>query len=176
MKKLFSAALAATLVGGLTAAALGIGAADRTSSGAAYGSAGDDTSRAVARRAAATWTGKLKDSGPDTSVKVKFKTRGGEPRELKALRYKGLPAQCDVTGENTLSSNPTFSNVFVNNRRKFRIVAQSDDGDASIKFNGKFSRSFKKVKGKLQETITFGPDNPPAETCVGDRKPYVAKR
>ena len=81
-----------------------------------------------------------------------------------------------MTGKNTLAANPTFSNVFVNNRRKFRIVGESADGSASIKFTGKFNRSFKKVKGKLQNTITFGPDNPPEETCVGETKPYVAKR
>jgi hypothetical protein len=175
MKKVFAGTLAVALTGGLAMAALTVGASDRTSS-AHYGAGGDDAARAVARRAADTWQGKLKNSGPDTRVKIKFKTRGGDPVELKALRYKGLPADCEVTGKTTLRANPTFDNVFVNSRRKFRIRGESDDGSASIKFTGKFSRSFKKVKGKLQNTITFGPDDPPEETCVSETKPYVAKR
>ena len=107
MKKVFAAALAAALVGGLAAAALTVGASERTSS-AHYGAGGDDAARAVARRASGTWEGKLKDSGPDTSIKIKSKTQGGEATELKSLRYKGLPADCEVTGKNTLDANPTL--------------------------------------------------------------------
>jgi hypothetical protein len=175
MRKVFAGGVALALIAGLAAAAISVGASDRSGS-AHYGAGGDDATRAVARRAAATWTGKLKNSGPDTSVKIKFKTKGGDPVELKSLRYEGLPANCEVTGKTTLSANPTFSNVFVNNRRKFKIQGQSTDGSARIKFTGKFSRSYKKVRGKLQNTITFGPDDPPEETCVGETRPYVAKR
>ena len=88
----------------------------------------------------------------------------------------GLPADCEVSPPpQTLSANPTFSNVFVNSRRKFKIRGESTDGSARIKFTGKFNRSYKKVTGK-HEPITFGPDDPPAETCVGETKPYTAKR
>jgi hypothetical protein len=175
MRKLFAGGVAVALIGGLAAAAVSVGASDRASS-AHFSGAGDDATRAVARRASGTWTGELKRSGPDTSVKIKFRTQGGDPVELKSLRYKGLPANCEVTGKTTLSANPTFSNVFVNSRRKFKIQGQSTDGSARIKFTGKFNRSYKKVRGKLQNTITFGPDDPPVETCVGETKPYVAKR
>jgi hypothetical protein len=175
MRKVFAGGVAAALIGGLAAASLSVGAPDRTSA-THYGTGGDDATRAVARRASATWEGTLKRSGPDTSVKIKFRTKGGDPVELKSLRYVGLPATCPESGSKSLSANPTFSNVFVNNRRKFKIQGESTDGSAKIKFTGKFNRSYKKVRGKLQNTITFGPDDPPEETCVGKTRPYVAKR
>ena len=151
MKKLsFAAALGVALVGGLALAAVS--------------------------PAKLVYTGEFRSAGPDTSVKITAKGGGGEPTAIKRLDYAGLPAQCDVTGKTTLESHPTFTGVKVNDERKFKIVATSDDGDSSIRFSGKFSRNFNKVRGKLQETITFGPDSPPAETCVGETRRYAAKR
>ncbi len=175
MKKAFVTALTGALLAGLALAAISGGASARTSSAALD----DANARAGTRGGTFTYKGSFKQAGPDTVIKIKATTQRGEPVAIKSMSYRGLPASCTVSGDVPISGGWTLAGVGVNDRRKFRAVG--DDGGApgeqsSLRFKGKFNRSFQKVRGKFQTTSYFPPDNPPEETCVSETKRYGAKR
>jgi hypothetical protein len=174
MRKAFGGALCAALIAGLALASTGGGTMARTSAATLDG---NDARAAAAQRATTTYKGELKQAGPNTSIKIKAKVRNGQPKAITGVVYRGLPAACEVSPPpQRISGSWTLSGVKVNSRRKFKAVGDSQDGNSSLRFTGRFSTSFKKVRGKFQTTVLFGPDNPPEETCVGQTKPYAAKR
>lgn len=175
MKKAFAAALSAALVGGLALAALSGGATLRTSSAML-----DDGVASVAARATTiTYKGKFRNAGPGTAIKIRARGQGGEPTAIKSMTYRKLPATCPESDSSTIDGGWTFTGVRVNDRRKFKVVG--NDGrpnPSSLKFTGRFSRNFNRVKGKFQTTSYFPDDGPglPAETCVSETERYRAKR
>ncbi len=186
MRNAFAATLGAALVAGMAWSALGAGAADRTST-ATLSSADDAGARAGVRRETVTYRGAFKQSGKDTKVKIKVNLRNGEAKSVKSMKYEGMPAACPKSGFDEIGGGWTFrGGVPVNDRRRFRAVG--DDGDeahpSSLRFRGRFSKNFKRVRGKFQTRAYFpetpnpggNPDPLPEETCVGSVKPYGANR
>ena len=174
MKKTFVAALCVAIAGGLLVTAASGGATTRVAH-TKLGSAGDS----AARKATRTYTGSFLDAGPNTEVILKASYRGGRARKVKSFQYEGIPADCDVTGENTLGGIWTLFGVKVNpETRKFKAVG--DDGQpnpSSINLKGQFNRRYTKVRGTFQTTLYFADDGVnPEETCRSEKKDYVAKK
>jgi hypothetical protein len=173
MRKAFGGVVCAALAVGLVAAAASGGASARTSVDALDGA----DARAAAQRATDVWRGTLKRSGPGTKIVIRATVRRGKPRTINAVDYRGLPAACEASGDELISGGWTLEGVRVNNRRKFRAVG-NDGGPpgmrSSLRFTGRFSANFNKVRGKFQTTVYF--PKGPEETCVGETKRYVATR
>jgi hypothetical protein len=186
MRKKFAAALGAALVAGLAWSALGAGAADRRGS-STLSSAEDAGARSAARRATATYKGAFKQSGKGTKIAIKVRVRNGEAKSVKSMTYQKLPAVCPESNFDEIGGGWTFrGGVPVNDQRRFSVVG--NDGDeadpSSLRFRGRFSKNFKRVRGKFQTRAYFpetpnpggNPDPLPEETCVGAVKRYGATR
>ena len=169
MRKAFGGALCAALAGGLALAATSAGT-ERV----AHTQSHDGLERAA--RAIDSYRGAFKQAGPNTKVTIKVKTRNGEAKAVRSLTYRRLPATCDVSKNVRIADAWIFRGFKVNDRRRFSIVGEANDG-STINFSGRFSKTFKKVKGRFQSDIVFPPPGPPpAQTCVTPNKPYSAKR
>ena len=170
MRKAFGGALCAALAGGLALAATSAGT-ERV----AHTQSHDGPERAAS--ATDSYRGAFKQAGPNTKVTVKVKTRNGEAKAVRSLSYRRLPATCDVSlGNVRIGDEWTFRGFKVNDRRRFSIVGEVVDG-STIDFTGRFSKTFKKVRGRFQSDVVFPPPGPPpAQTCVTQNKAYSAKR
>jgi len=175
MRKTFGGALCAALLGGLALAALS-GGATRTSVATLDGA----DARAAAHRATDTYTykGSFKAAGPRATIKIKAKVQGGEVKAIKRMAYERLPAHCPVSvpPNRTISGGWTFhGGLTVNAKRKFKVVGTDGrPNPSSVRFSGRFSQGFSKVRGKFQ-TNSFFPSGP-RETCSSFIKRYGAKR
>ena len=87
MRKAVTVALAAALAG-VFAVTVGGGPAR-----------GAEADRAV--RATDSYRGAFKRAGPNTSVRIKVRTRDGEARSIRSVRYRRLPATCEVLRRST---------------------------------------------------------------------------
>jgi len=169
MRKAFGVSLCAALVGGMVFAAIS-GGAPRVSH------AQNDASAERAARATGTYRGAFKEAGPSTSVTIKARTRNGRARAVKSLTYRRLPATCDVSKDVLVGDRWRFTGFKVNNQRRFSIVGQANDG-STINFTGRFSKRYRKVKGRFQSDVVFPPPGPPTpQTCVTQNKAYSASR
>ena len=172
MRKTFAVALSTALVGGMVLAALSGGATKRAAT-ATLDSGAD--ARSAARAITRTYRGKFLDAGPDTSFQVRATFAHGEATRVKSVRFRGLPADCEVSGDQIIRGSWTLAGARVNNQRRFRTAG--DDGNnahpSSVRVSGRFNRRFTKIRGKFQTTLYFPPENPPEETCVGETKRYV---
>ena len=175
MRRTFAVALSVALAGGLALAALGLGATDRSRIATLGGA--DAGSARLAGGASDKWKGRFKQAD-GAKIIIKAKTEGGVPTKIKKMAYRNLPADCPVSGVQPISGGWTLAGVFVGPDRKFK--AKGDDGDpvnpSTLRFKGKFTPDYDKVKGRFQTSVYFGPDNPPEETCTTEPKRYVAKR
>ncbi len=161
MRKTFAVALAAATAGGLAVAG-----------GAVGGSlAADAAAKAV--RATDSYTGAFKRVGPNARVTIKVRTRNGEAKSIRSVRYRRLPAICEVSGERLVNDGWRFTRFRVNPQRRFSIAGQAKDG-STITFTGRFSKSFKKVKGRFQSSVEF--PEPEQETCQTVNAAYAARR
>lgn len=172
MRKTFVATLAAALAGALVLSAISVGAADRSRVATLDGA---DASPRLAARAADRYKGRFKGV-PGSKITIKAKTKGGQPHKISRMDYVQLPASCPVSMATSVSGGWTLAGVRVGDDRKFKAVGQSDDGLSSLRFRGRFSADFDKVKGRFQTNSHFTPDDPPEETCVSENRRYVAKR
>ena len=173
MKKAFAGALATALATGLALAGLSSGASERSRIATLDGA--DAGSARLGAQATDKYKGRFKGV-PNGKITIKAKTEGGEATKIKRMTYRNLPADCPVSGYPTISGGWTLAGVAVNDERKFRAVGESGDGRSSLRFFGKFSADFDKVKGRFQTNAYFPPSNPPEETCVSEMRRYVAKR
>ena len=176
MNKAFATALTGALLAGLALAAISGGATERTRSA----TLGDGTARAGGG-GTVTYRGEFRGAGPDTVMKIRAIFRRGEAVAIKSMLYRGLPAECPVSMSDTISGGWDLVGVGVNDRRRFKVVG--DDGEppgmrSSLRFKGRFNRSFKRVRGRFQTTAYFPDEGPglPEETCVSESKRYRAKR
>jgi hypothetical protein len=176
MRKAFGGALCATLAGGLALAAIS-GGATRTSVAALDGA---DGRAAAQQRATDTYKGKFKAAGRRATIKIKAKVKHGEAKAVREIIYSRLPANCPESGLPLIGGSWGLRGVRVNDQRKFKIVGESADGRSSLRFSGKFSADFEKVRGRFQTDSYFPasgpPQNLPEETCTSFTKRYGAKR
>ena len=183
MRKTFAAALGAALVAGLAWSALGAGAADRTSTATLSG-ADDAGARAAARRATTAYIGAFKESGENTKITIKVRVKDGEAKAIRSMRYRRLPADCPKSEFDVIAGGWTFTpGVRVDAERRFNIVGNTDappEMRSTLRFRGKFSRSFKRVRGRLQTTAYFPKGDPPEtypeEICGTAPTRYGARR
>ena len=172
MRKTFAVALSTALVGGMVLAALSGGATKRAAT-ATLDSGAD--ARSAARAITRTYRGRLLDSGPDTAFQLRAVIEHGEAKTVKSVRFMGLPADCEVSGDQVIRGSWTLAGAGVNDQRRFRTAG--NDGNSahpsSVRVSGRFNRKLTKVRGKFQTKLYFPPSNPPAETCVGETKRYV---
>jgi hypothetical protein len=173
MRKRFAVALSAALVGALAMSAMSVGATERSRVATLDGA--DAGNARLAAGATDKYKGRFKGVA-GSKIVIKAKTQGGVPTKIKRMSYKNLPADCPVSGFPTISGGWTLAGVTVNARRKFKAVGESEDGRSSLKFVGKFTEDFDKVKGRFQTDSYFPPSDPPEETCVSETRKYVAKR
>ena len=159
MRKAFTVALAAALAGAFAMTEAG---------GPALGAEAD---RAV--RATDTYRGAFKRVGPHTRVTIKVRTRDGEAKSIRSLRYRRLPATCEPPGDYLVNDGWRFTRFRVNPQRRFSITGKVEDG-STIDFTGRFSKSFDKVKGRFQSRVEF--TQPKQETCETVSAAYGAKR
>jgi hypothetical protein len=172
MKKTFATTLAVAVAGGMAFTGISSGAADRARVATLDGA--EDHAR-LAAGATDKYKGRFKGVA-GSKIVIKAKTQGGVPTKIKRMSYVGLPADCPVSNFPTVSGGWTLAGVTVNARRKFKAVGESEDGRSSLKFIGRFTEDFDKVKGRFQTTSYFPPSDPPEETCVSETRKYVAKR
>jgi hypothetical protein len=174
MRKTFAVALGAALAGALALAAFSVGATDRSRVATLDGGDGGQARLGV-RGGTDKYKGRFKGV-PNGKIIIKAKTEGGVPTRIKKMSYRNLPAECPESGFPTISGSWTLAGVTVNDRRKFKADGESADGRSSLKFVGKFTADFDKVKGRFQTDSYFPPTDPPEETCVSETRKYVAKR
>lgn len=132
---------------------------------------GAEADRAV--RATDSYRGAFKRAGPNTRVTIKVRTRDGEAKSIRSLRYRRLPATCEPPGDNLVNDGWRFTRFRVNPQRRFSITGKVEDG-STIDFTGRFSKSFYKVKGRFQSRVEF--TEPKQETCETVSAAYSAKR
>jgi hypothetical protein len=174
VRRTFAIALSAALAGALALTSISVGAADRARVATLDGA---DPGARLAARASDKYKGRFKGV-PGSKIKIKAKTEGGVPTKIKKMSYVNLPASCPVSMATSIDGGWTLSGVTVGDNRKFNAIG--DDGHptnpSSLRFKGKFTADYDKVKGRFQTNSYFGPDNPPEETCVSENRKYVAKR
>ena len=173
MRKTVAIALSASLVGALAFAAFGAGAADRGRIATLEGA--DAAQARLAARASDRYKGRFRGAA-GSKITIKAKTEGGEPTKIKRMSYRNLPANCPESEFPVINGGWTLTGVTVDADRKFKAVGESEDGRSSLRFRGKFTADFDKVKGRFQTNSYFPPSDPPEETCVSENKRYVAKR
>jgi hypothetical protein len=159
MRKAFTMALAAALAGGFA----------MTEAGAPARGAGADK----VARATDSYRGAFKRVGPNTRVTIKVRTRDGVARSIRSLRYRQLPASCELSGDSVVNDGWRFTRFRVNRQRRFSITGRVADG-STIDFTGRFSKSFNKVKGRFQSTVEFAEPQP--KTCETVSAAYAARR
>jgi len=191
LKRSLVAVLGVALVGAIAPTALGGGEAVRSGGAqaapAAGPAAGGLEGAAAARSTAAARAGKTrvyKGWFPDVSgSKAKLTTtfRRGKPKLVTQIDYWRLPAVCEKTGGGqTASWGFRFIRgaLRVNPNRKFGVSGSAEDG-STVRISGRFSRNFKKVRGKFQ-TRTLFPKNPdagyPEEFCTIATQRFRVKR
>ena len=160
MRKAFTTvALAAALAGAFAMTQAG---------GPALGAEAD-----TAVRATDSYRGAFKRVGPHARVTIKVRTRDGEAKSIRSVRYRRLPATCEVSGERLVNDGWRFTRFRVNPQRRFSIAGQAKDG-STLSFSGRFSKSFNQVKGRFQSGVEF--PEPEQETCETVSAAYAARR
>jgi hypothetical protein len=181
MKKAMAAVIAVGAAACLAGTAAGNGTAVHSAPLATDGSA--TSARALAARATGTWTGEFKPPAQQGSrVQLKVAVRRGKATKVKRFTYLAL-MQCDVSGPTPGESGWIFTpgGIKVKPNRKFRISGQSAATPRSnLTLKGRFSRNYKKVKGRFRTHQWFPaetePEPLPAEYCDLAPTKFVAKR
>lgn len=127
---------------------------------------------ATGNAAPRTFKGHFKNAG-GAKIEIKARGRDGEIRRVMRVNYFNLPGSCTVTGAAQLSGSWIFTGgIAVNDERRFRVRNNNgEDPPSSVRFRGRFSKNFKRVRGSFQTTLRFD-----EETCRTPRTRYVARR
>lgn len=128
-----------------------------------------------------TYNGWFRLAGPHTGIRVDVRVVNGEAKSINSVEYSRLPATCP-SGLPLINGRWTFTGLRVNLRRKFRIAGTDHrPNPSSLRFKGRFSKNFNKVRGKFR-TSSYFPEKPDGNggttpgTCVSKTKRYSARR
>jgi hypothetical protein len=117
-------------------------------------------------------------------ISIATKLRRGRPSAVRQLHFTKLPVTCEQTGANTFDTSagtgaPLPGPIRINRETRsfslvnYAFVTGSTTGTET--FAGKFSRSWRKVRGTYQATVHFAADaTGPEETCTSQTFQYKA--
>jgi hypothetical protein len=180
MKRAMAALLAVGAAGCIAGTAAGNGAAVHSAPLAT--DASTTSARALAARAAGTWRGEFKPPAQQGSrIQLKVAVRKGKATKVKRFSYFAL-MQCAQSGPTPGETGWIFRpGIKVKPNRKFSVSGQSAETPRSnLTLKGRFSRNYKKVKGRFRTHQWFPaqtePEPLPAEYCDLPPTKFVAKR
>lgn len=116
------------------------------------------------------------DLGNNGKMKLTVNVSGGQPVSIAGFTFKKSPADCEDTGEHTVSGFITYTPPLP------EVAGNAFDidlagGGQSVSQDGQFKQAGKVVKGKVTTTLDTVFEEPPhTESCTTPLQNYSLKR